>query len=124
MGDTTLFRKKKYLNRFLKDATTFKTFLLNVGWLVSVLERSLYWDGEVLKNSDITKSYSECILGHSRRRSKFKYTNFPSRINSLAVIFEKPKKMLKIADFALLESLWSLSGSFARHPVCCKMLGM
>ena len=49
---------------------------------------------------------------------------FYSKMNSLAVIFEKPKKMRKIADFANFEPLWSLNESFAGHAVWGKMLGI
>ena len=49
---------------------------------------------------------------------------FSSKTNSLAGIFEKPKKMGKIADFAHFEPLWSLNANFAGHPVCGKMLGI
>ena len=45
-------------------------------------------------------------------------------MNSLAVIFEKPKKMPKIADFAHFEPLWNLNANFAGHPVCSKMLSI
>ena len=45
-------------------------------------------------------------------------------MNSSAVIFEKPKKMRKMADFANFEPLWSLNESFAEHPVCGKMSGI
>ena len=45
-------------------------------------------------------------------------------MNSLAVLFEKPKKLPKIADFAYLEPLWSLITNFSGHPVCGKMLGI
>ena len=45
-------------------------------------------------------------------------------MNSSAVIFEKLKKMPKIADFAHFESLWSLNANFAGHPNCGKMLGI
>ena len=38
-------------------------------------------------------------------------------MNSLAVIFKKPKKMEKIGDFGLFESLWSLNPSLAEYPV-------
>ena len=50
--------------------------------------------------------------------------NFSCKMNSLAVIFEKTKKMRKIADFANFEALWSLNANFAGHPVCGKMLGI
>ena len=49
---------------------------------------------------------------------------FSSKINSSAGIFEKPKKMAKIADFAHFEPLWSLNANFAGHLVCRKMLGV
>ena len=47
--------------------------------------------------------------------------NFSSKINSSAGIFEKPKKMAKIADFAHFEPLWSLKVNFSGHPVYGKM---
>ena len=45
-------------------------------------------------------------------------------MNILKVIFEKLMKMLKIADFANFEPIWSLNANFAGHPVCGKMLGI
>ena len=45
-------------------------------------------------------------------------------MNSLKVIWEKPNKIAKIADFANFEPLWSLNASFAEHPVCGKMFGI
>ena len=44
------------------------------------------------------------------------------KMNSLAVIFEKSKKMSKIADFVHSERVWSLYASFVRHPVHGKMM--
>ena len=38
----------------------------------------------------------------SRRDLNFNGQKFPSKINSSVGIFEKPKKMAKIADFATL----------------------
>ena len=50
---------------------------------------------------------------------------YHSKMNSLAVIFEKSKKKTpKIADFAHFEPLWSLNANFAGHPVCGEMLGI
>ena len=49
---------------------------------------------------------------------------FHCKMNSSAVIFEKPKKMRKIADFANFEPPWSLNANFAGHPVCGKMFGI
>ena len=46
---------------------------------------------------------------------------FSSKINSSAGIFEK---MVKIADLAQFEPLWSLKENFAEHPVCGKMSGI
>ena len=45
-------------------------------------------------------------------------------MNISKVIFEKLKKMPKIADFANFERLLSLNASFAGHLVCGKMLGI
>ena len=45
-------------------------------------------------------------------------------MKSLTVIFEKPKKMPKIAVFSHFEILWSINANFAKHPVCGKMLGI
>ena len=39
-------------------------------------------------------------------------------------MFEKLKKMAKIADFANFEPLWSLNANFARHPVGGEMFGI
>ena len=47
----------------------------------------------------------------------FSRQKFSSKINSKAVIFEKPKEMPKIADFAHFEPPWSLNSNFSGHPV-------
>ena len=54
----------------------------------------------------------------------FSKQKFSSKMNSLAVIFEKHWKMPKVADFANFEPPWSLNENFARYPVCGKMLGI
>ena len=53
------------------------------------------------------------------RRQNFSF----NKMNSLAVVFEKPKKKA-IANFVSFEPLWSLNMSFDRHAVCGKMLGI
>ena len=52
------------------------------------------------------------------------WQKFLSKINSSAGIFEKAKKMAKIAAFAHFEPLWSINANFSGHPVCGKMLGI
>ena len=61
---------------------------------------------------------------HLTRALHLSRQKFYCKMNSSAVIFEKPKKMRKIADFANFEPLWSLNESFAEHPVCGKMSGI
>ena len=51
------------------------------------------------------KDASQRDLNLSRQR-------FSSKINNSAGLFEKPKKMAKIADFANFELLWSLNVNF------------
>ena len=55
---------------------------------------------------------------------KLSTNEFSSKMNSWAVILEKPEKMAKIADFAHFETLWSLNANFAGHLFCGKMLGI
>ena len=81
-----------------------------------------FFRGNSVKNyrSDLPKDGKDA----SRWDLKLSGQKFSSKTNSSAVIFEKPEKMAKIADFANFGPLWSRNASFAGHPVCGKMLGL